>query len=76
MILLFAGSPGLSRIRPSKDRMFQGAYPAIEFAGLVFAYMGRPEEKPEFPYYDAFDLPDDQDGAVFADLSLQLAADF
>src|SRR5271155_4570273 len=27
---------------------FQGAYPALEFAGLVFAYMGPPELKPEF----------------------------
>ena len=34
-----------------------GAYPVIEFNGLVFAYMGPPENTPEFPHYDAFDTP-------------------
>jgi len=32
----------------------QGAYPAIERDGLVFAYLGAPEAKPPFPEYDAF----------------------
>ncbi len=44
----------------SSKRRFQGACPRWEFAGLVFAYMGPPELKPEFPYYDVFDLPDDR----------------
>ena len=35
-----------------------GAYPVIEFNGLVFAYMGPPEKAPEFPHYDAFDTPE------------------
>ena len=34
-----------------------GAYPIIEFNGLVFAYMGPPKKIPEFPHYDAFDIP-------------------
>ena len=33
----------------------QGAYPALERDGLVFAYLGRPEHKPPFPEYDAFE---------------------
>jgi phenylpropionate dioxygenase-like ring-hydroxylating dioxygenase large terminal subunit len=35
-----------------------GAYPVIEFNGLVFAYLGPPESIPEFPHYDAFDIPE------------------
>jgi hypothetical protein len=34
-----------------------GAYPVIEFNGLIFAFMGPPENTPEFPHYDAFDVP-------------------
>lgn len=56
-ILDTPGEPANSKI---KERTFQGAYPVLEFAGLVFAYMGPPEEKPDFPYYDSFDLPDDK----------------
>lgn len=37
----------------------QGAYPAIEYQGLVFAYMGPPEEQPPFEMWDAF-APDDK----------------
>lgn len=37
----------------------QGAYPAFERDGLVFAYMGPPEKRPEFPDYDAFDKSND-----------------
>ncbi|KAA3625833.1 MAG: ring-hydroxylating oxygenase subunit alpha [Proteobacteria bacterium] len=33
----------------------QGAYPAFERDGLVFAYMGPPEKQPPFPEWDAFD---------------------
>ncbi|MGH9695492.1 MAG: Rieske 2Fe-2S domain-containing protein, partial [Bryobacteraceae bacterium] len=36
-----------------KDRLFQGAYPAMECNGIVFAYMGPPEKKPDFPIYDS-----------------------
>ena len=34
-----------------------GAYPIIEFNGLVFTYMGPMEKIPEFPHYDAFEIP-------------------
>ena len=40
-----------------KNRLFQGAYPVREFAGLVFAYMGPPEHMPPFPLYDTLDVP-------------------
>lgn len=33
-------------------RMFHGAYPTHELKGMVFAYMGPPDEKPPFPVYD------------------------
>ena len=35
-----------------------GAYPVIEYNGLVFAYMGAPERMPDFPIYDAFEMAD------------------
>ena len=37
--------------------MCHGAYPAFERHGLVFAYMGPPDEKPDFPVYDSIDVP-------------------
>jgi nitrite reductase/ring-hydroxylating ferredoxin subunit len=41
---------------PLKDRLYQGAYPLHEYGGLVFAYMGPPELKPDFPIYDTFEV--------------------
>lgn len=40
-----------------KDRLCHGAYPAFEKAGLVFAYMGPMDRKPEFPEFDCYTLP-------------------
>jgi len=40
-----------------KDRFYHGAYPTIEFHGLIFAYLGPPEHRPEFPIYDSFEIP-------------------
>ena len=37
-----------------KSKLVQGAYPAFERDGLVFAYMGPPDERPPFMEYDAF----------------------
>tara|TARA_B110001450_G_scaffold115664_1_gene109390 strand:- start:1028 stop:2389 length:1362 start_codon:yes stop_codon:yes gene_type:complete len=34
-----------------------GAYPVIEFNGLVFSYLGPMNKIPEFPHYDAFEIP-------------------
>ena len=33
-----------------------GAYPVIEYKGLIFTYMGAPERIPDFPIYDAFEM--------------------
>ena len=40
-----------------KDRLFHGAYPVHPFNGLVFAYMGPPDQKPAFPCYDFMEFP-------------------
>ena len=41
-----------------KRRVQLGAYPAFEYRGLVFAWLGPPEEMAEFPVYDTIELPD------------------
>jgi nitrite reductase/ring-hydroxylating ferredoxin subunit len=51
-------TPGEPEGSPIKDRLWHGAYPAREWKGLVFAYMGPPDAKPEFPIYDAFERDD------------------
>ncbi|MGD9866556.1 MAG: Rieske 2Fe-2S domain-containing protein, partial [Hyphomicrobiales bacterium] len=52
--------PGeMDRGEKLKKTLAQGAYPAVERDGLVFAYMGPPEERPPFPEWDAFDKYDD-----------------
>jgi len=40
-----------------KDRLFQGAYPIHESNGLIFAYMGPPENRPSFPQFDSLIRP-------------------
>lgn len=42
-----------------RSTICQGAYPTREHAGLVFAYMGPPDEQPPFEMWDAFE-PDPQ----------------
>ncbi len=39
------------------DSVVHGSYPALERDGLVFAYMGDPAEKPDFPEFDGFHYP-------------------
>ena len=34
-----------------------GAYPIIEFNGLVFSYLGPMDKIAEFPHYDSFEIP-------------------
>ena len=34
-----------------------GAYPVIEFKGLIFSYLGPMDKIPEFPHYDTFEIP-------------------
>ena len=53
-ILETPGEPADSTL---KNRLFHGAYPVHEHAGLVFAYMGPPDKQPPFPMLDTFDLP-------------------
>jgi phenylpropionate dioxygenase-like ring-hydroxylating dioxygenase large terminal subunit len=48
------GEPEGSKI---SEEIFQPAYPTRELKGLVFAYMGPPDEKPEFPWLDSLELP-------------------
>lgn len=43
-----------SRVR---ERVFQGAYPAQEYGGMVFAYMGPADKKPNFAIYDVYERP-------------------
>ena len=43
---------------PLYGKVRQGAYPAFEYKGLVFAYLGPAAEVPEFPVYDTFEIPD------------------
>jgi nitrite reductase/ring-hydroxylating ferredoxin subunit len=42
---------------PLKHEFCQGAYPVREAFGLLFAYLGPPEEMPELPIYDSFLQP-------------------
>ena len=43
--------------RNIRERLRLGAYPVTEFNGLIFSYMGPPNEMPEFPIYDSFSIP-------------------
>ncbi len=53
-ILETPGEPPESAIG---ERICLGAYPTVEFKGLVFAYFGPPEERPAFCHFDSFDIP-------------------
>ncbi|MEQ8370889.1 MAG: aromatic ring-hydroxylating dioxygenase subunit alpha [Alphaproteobacteria bacterium] len=54
--LLYAGAEPENS--PLFKRVRQGAYPVQEYKGILFAYMGPPDHKPDFPIYDTFTLPD------------------
>ena len=43
--------------RNIRERLRLGAYPVIEFNGLIFSYLGPSNEIPEFPIYDSFSIP-------------------
>jgi hypothetical protein len=47
------GEPPGSRLH---ERVCQGAYPTLEFTGLIFAYLGPPDRRPAFPLYDSFEV--------------------
>lgn len=48
------GEPPDSNFR---NKVAQPAYPAREFGGLVFAYMGPPDKEPLFPRFDILERP-------------------
>jgi len=50
--------PGEPTESPLKTSFHHGAYPTLEFHGIVHAYMGPPELKPDFTAADIFDIPD------------------
>ncbi len=54
-ILETPGEPENSAI---KNQICQGAYPTHEVKGLIFAYLGPPKDKPQFPYLDSMFIPD------------------
>ena len=56
-ILETPGEPPDSKL---KNSFFHGSYPAIEYRGLVFAYLGPLDQKPEFPEYDSYGTPEDR----------------
>jgi nitrite reductase/ring-hydroxylating ferredoxin subunit len=41
-----------------RARIHLGAYPVEEYRGLIFAYLGPPDLKPDFPVYDTFEIAD------------------
>ncbi len=53
-ILETPGEPAASTL---KDKLFHGAYPVREELGMVFAYMGPPEQQPPFATYDSLIRP-------------------
>src|SRR2546421_4824278 len=48
------GEPPGSNFR---DKVAQPAYPAQEFGGLGFAYMGPPQKQPQLPRFDVLEQP-------------------
>ena len=57
-ILDIPGEPSDSEAAANtKKNIRLGAYPVIEHNGLIFAYLGPIEERPEFPIYDTFNIP-------------------
>ena len=41
-----------------REHICHPAYPAIEYEGIIFAWMGPPEDVPDFPILDSYDQPD------------------
>lgn len=53
-ILETPGEPADSTL---KDRLCHGSYPIHEANGIVFTYMGPPEQRPPVPVYDSYSRP-------------------
>jgi phthalate 4,5-dioxygenase len=57
----FGASPasrGRGDGRPFRERILHTAYPCVERAGIIFAYMG-PGERPLFPAYEFLSFPEE-----------------
>jgi nitrite reductase/ring-hydroxylating ferredoxin subunit len=54
-------TPALPKDSRIKKSLCHGAYPTIEYAGLIFAYFGPPKDMPPFPVLDAFVAPADNE---------------
>ena len=50
-------NPDSKQAEKLRETFKLGAYPIIEFNGLVFSYLGPMNKMPEFPHYDAFEIP-------------------
>ncbi len=59
-------TPGQANSCRLKETVCQGAYPAFEQHGLVFAYMGPPAEKPAVPLYEPLVNPPDNQTVAFS----------
>ena len=49
--------PESKQAKKLRETFKLGAYPIIEFNGLVFSYLGPMDKIPEFPHYDSFEIP-------------------
>ena len=49
--------PESKQAKKLRETFKLGAYPIIEFNGLVFSYLGPMDKIPEFPHYDSFKIP-------------------
>ncbi len=47
-------APGEPANTPLTRSVCQGAYPVTEHRGILFAYLGPPDERPRFPHFDTF----------------------
>ena len=59
-------TPGEPPTSTLKDRVFQGAYLVKEYKGLVFAYLGPGDCVPDFPLYDTFLYPEDDEAIPYS----------
>ena len=50
-------TPGEPAENTLKDRLYHGAYPTREDHGIVFAYLGPPDQQTPLPVYDSFVRP-------------------
>lgn len=51
-------APDAEPARMVRDRTRLGAYPVREYKGIIFGYMGPPDQVPAFPIYDILEIKD------------------